>query len=348
MKNLTRISTIMALLLLFVISSVSAQELSKSYHESYNVSASAKVQLENKYGTINVDTWDKNQVQIDIEIRVDAKNEKESQKILDKINVKISGNENLVKAVTTFDGKFNCNNCEIDIEFEVKVPSNNSLVLRNDFGNAYVDGRQGPNDLKVEYGKLETGELNGKENTIVVKFGNADVAAVKSANMNLEYSGLELGSAGYLDLYSRFNSIEIGEVSELILDSQYDAIEIASGNDLKIKSGFSDVQINEVFDRLELVSSYGGVEVNRVAGGFSLLDISSEFGGVEIDISSSASYSLQASASFGDIDFPESRADIHKQVEKDFESEIEAFIGDDKSSKSVVKVTVKNAGVEIN
>jgi len=337
----------MALSLLFLIGSASAQELSKSYNESYDVGTSAKVHLENKYGTINVDTWDKNQVQIDVEIRVEAKNEEESKKILDKINVKMSGNKDLVKAVTAIDGKINCKNCEIEIDFEVKVPSANALILRNDFGNAYVDARQGPNDLKVEHGSLETGELSGKENTIVVKFGSADVASVKSARMNMEYSALELGSAGFLDLYSRSNSLEIGEVSELLLDSQYDDIEIASGTVLKIKSGFSDMEINEVFDRLELVSNYGGVEISRVSGEFSLLDISSEFGGVAIGISSSASYSLHASASFGDIDFPESKAEIRKQVEKDFETEIEAFIGDNKSSKSAVKVSVKNAGVTI-
>jgi hypothetical protein len=103
-----------------------------------------------------------------------------------------------------------------------------------------------------------------------------------------------------------------------------------------------------VFDKIELVSSYGGVEINRVSGGFSLVDITSEFGGVKVGISSSASYSLHASSTFGDIDFPEGRAEIKKEVKKDFEEEVEAFIGDDKNSKSVVKVNVKNAGIDIN
>jgi hypothetical protein len=281
-------------------------------------------------------------------VRVDAKSEKESQKILDKINVKISGTKDLVKVITVFDGKLDCKNCEFNIEIEVKAPSTTALLIRNEFGNVYIENRAGANDVKVEYGNLEAYDLTGKQNEIGVKFGYAKINSVKAADLNLEYSGLELGKAGYLDLYSRFNELEIGEVSELVLDSQYDAMEVGSGNSFKIKSSLSDIEINEVFDKLELVSSYGGIEIIRVAGGFSLVDITSEFGGVNIGISSSASYSLSASASFGDIDFPEGRADVKKEIKKDFEEEIEAFIGDDKSSKSVVNIVVKNAGVDIN
>ena len=332
MKKMTRIFTMMALMLTFLFVTASAQELKKGYHESFDVTSDASVQLENKYGQLNVYTWDKNQVQIDVEVKVDAKNEKDSQKILDKINVKISGSNDLVKAITLFDGKLNCKNCEISIDYEVKVPSSSTLLLRKDFGNANVAGRDGVNDLKVEYGNLVTGELSGKDNKLVVKFGNAEIDALKAAELHLEYSGLELGKAGYLDLYSRFNGLEIGEVSELVLDSQYDGIKIASADVIKAKSSFSEFEVDEVFEKLEIVSSYGGVKVSRVAEGFSIVNITSEFGGVEIDISTSASYSLYARASFGDVVFPERKAEIKKKVEKDFSKEVEAFIGDDRNS----------------
>lgn len=348
MKSFTRISIMISLMLMFALASVSAQELKKSYHETFDVKSDAKVQIDNKYGQVHIQTWDKDQVVIDVEVSVDARNEKDSQKILDKINVKISGSNDLVKAYTSFDGNLNCKNCDMNIEYEVKMPASLLLDLKNEFGNAYVGALKGAAKIRIDYGNLELSGLASKDNSITVKFGNAEIGDVKAAEMHFEYSNLELGKAGYLDLYSRFNGIEIGEVSELILDSQYDGVEIGGGDAMEIKASFTDIEIGELFDKLILSSNYGGVEVLRVSGGFSLIDIDSEFGGVELGISKSASYKLKAYASFGDVDFPEANASISKRIEKDFSEEVEAFIGDDKNSSSVVNISVKNASVDID
>ena len=114
------------------------------------------------------------------------------------------------------------------------------------------------------------------------------------------------------------------------------------------KAAFTGIEIGEVSDKMVLVSSYGEIEVDRVAVGFSLIDISTEFGGLELGIGSSASYKLSASTSFGEINFPEKNADITKQVEKSFEKEIEAFVGADKSSASVVRLKAKNCDIDID
>jgi len=348
MKKITHISILISLMLFFASASLSAQEVRKSFHESYNVKADAQVKIVNKFGQVRIHTWDKNEVVIDVQVSVEAKSENESQRIMDKIDIKISGSNDLVKAVTTFNGKLNCKNCDLEIEYEVKMPASNALILTNEFGNAYVGNLSGKTEIKIEYGNLEMDELVGKENDVVVKFGNAEINAVKTAKFVIEYGNLDLGKAGYIDLYSRFSGFEVGEVSELILDSQYDGIEIGSVDIMRAKTSFSGLEISEVFDKLDLNSSYGGIEVSRVAGGFSSIDIISEFGGVDLNISSSASYKLRASSSFGDIDFPEGNANITKQIEKDFSKEVEAFIGDDKSSSSTVEVKAKNCDIEIN
>ncbi len=347
MKRITQISILISLMLLFATANLSAQEVRKSFHESYDVKADAKVSIDNKYGRVRIHTWDRNEVVIDVQVSVDAKSENESQRILDKINVKITGSADLVKAITTIDGKLNCKNCNMNIEYEVKMPASNALVLYNEFGNAYVENLSGNTLIKIGYGNLVLGELTSKENNIEVKFGDAEIAFLKAGDLIVEYGSLDLGKAGYLDMYSRFSGLEIGSVSELDLDSQYDGIEIGSVDNMRAKASFTSIEIGEVFDKLDLTSSYGGVEIDRVAGGFSSIDITSEFGGVELNISSSASYKLHARSSFGDIDFPEGKATVTKHVEKSFEKEVEAFIGDDKSSSSTVVVTVRNCDVEI-
>ncbi len=325
-----------------------AQELSKSFSKTFDVKADAEVDINNKYGQVNIQTWDKAQVAINVEVSVDARSEKDSQRVLDKIDVIINGTNSAVKAVTSFDGKLDCKNCNITIFYDVKMPAGNSLVLANEFGNADIGKLEGNTDISIAYGNLEIDELNGKSNSISLKFGDAEITSLKAAKLVLEYGSLELGQAGYLDLYSRFSGLEIGNVSELVLDSEYDGLELSSVAKMEGKAAFTGIEIGELSDRMVLASSYGGIEVDRVAGGFTLIDISTEFGGLELGVSSSASYKLSANASFGDISFPEKNADITKQVEKSFEKEVEAFIGSDKSSASVVRRKARNCDIDID
>ncbi|NQT76661.1 MAG: DUF4097 family beta strand repeat protein [Bacteroidetes bacterium] len=348
MKNYKKQTMLVLLMLIFSAYIAAGQDLKKSYSESFDVKADAEVVISNKYGKVHIDTWDKNQVVIDVLISVDAKSEKESQRILDKITIEISGSNAQVEANTQISGNLNCRNYSLNIDYEVKMPESNMLYLENQFGSTVVGDLSGKARIQISYGDLTLGDLNSKENIINVRFGDTEIDFLKAADLHIEYGSLELGKSGYLDLYSRFSSVEIGEVSEFILDSEYDGFEIGSVDGMRAKASFTDIEIGELFDKIDLTSSYGGIEIDRVSGGFSSVDIRSEFGGVELGISSSASYKFHAQASFGDIDFPESGAEITKQIEKSFSKEVEAFIGDDKSSSSTVIISAKNCDIEIH
>lgn len=348
MNRFTKISSLIITMMLFLAASLTAQELSKSYSENYDVNADAKVSITNKFGHVHVESWDRAQVAVDVVASVAAKSEEQAQKLLDKIDVEIKGSADLVEAETKFSGKMDCNKCDITININVKMPASNALELYHEFGNATIGDLSGPTEIQVEYGNLEIGGLTSRSNEITVKFGSLIADYFKAADLKIEYGELELEKAEYLDLYTRFSGLEIGEVSELILDSEYDGLELSSVDKLEGRMAFSGLEIGEISESLEIESEYGGIEIDRVTEGFSLVKISSSFGDVELDISSSASYSLHAKSSFGDIDFPEDNASITTMKQKDFENEVEAFVGDDKGSASRVVVYVKNADVEIN
>jgi len=327
---------------------VHAEDFQKSFSKNYTVNADAQVLIENQYGNVAIEVWDKNQVEILVTVKVANATEKNAQELLDKVDVAFSGSATQVKAATKINGKLNCRNCEFSIDYEVKMPGTNNLDLTNSFGNAFIGSLEGSVVTNISYGNLNAGKLQNKENSIKLKFGNMDLDHAKAADIEMEYGALEIGSAGYLDLYVRFASVELGEVSELLLDGQYENVEIGSVNIIRAKTSFMGIEIGEVFEKLEMTNTYGGVEVDRVAAGFSSIDITSEFGGVELGISGSASYSLRVENDFGDLDYPEAKAEVKKYVEKAFHKELEAFVGSDKSSTATVIIKAKNSGVEID
>ena len=349
MKKVQQIKNLFFLLILMLLVSVTmADEQKKTFHEKYDVNADAELIISNEYGNVVIETWDKNQVVIDIVITVDGKSESKAKEILDKIVINFNGSPSVVKVETYIKGKLSCNNCKLNIDYDIKMPATNKLDLKNSFGNAHVGDLSGKTNFKISYGNLTLGKLGSKENVIDMNFGDVDIEKLKAADINMEYGSLELGEAGYLDLYVRFAGVEMGSVSELILDGEYESAEIGSVNLLRAKLSFMGLEIGELFDKLDIITTYGVVEVSRVSGGFSSIDITTEFGGVELGISSSASYKLEASNSFGDINFPESRAEVKKYVKDSFNSEIEAFIGDDASSLATVVIKATNSGVDIH
>lgn len=324
-----------------------AEEVKKTYSESYQVNADAEVYVSSEYGNVNIESWDKNQVMIDITITVDGKSKEDAAKIIDKVEVSISGSASSVKAIAELKGSLKCKNCNFSINCKVKMPASNNLILKNSFGDIDVDDLSGSTDIKVSYGNFDIKNLNSKENKIELKFAEGEIGMLKAADLDIAYGSIEIGKAGYLDLYARFAGIEIGEVSELMLDAEYESTEIGSVDILRGKTSFHGMEIDELFDKLDVTASYGEIEVTRISGGFSLIDVSNEFGEINLGISSSASYSLDASVSFGHLDFPESRAEITRKQDENFKSAVEAFIGDDKSSQSKVILRAKNGEIKI-
>ena len=59
----------------------------KNINKSYTVSSSDKLNIKNSFGKVEVHTWDKNEIKVDVNIEVSSNKEDLAQKILDGITV---------------------------------------------------------------------------------------------------------------------------------------------------------------------------------------------------------------------------------------------------------------------
>ena len=75
----------------------------KKLSETFAIGANGRVELDNRYGEIKVNTWNKASVKIDVLIRVEADSESEFQDVLKQINVSLTGGGNRVSGVTSIE-----------------------------------------------------------------------------------------------------------------------------------------------------------------------------------------------------------------------------------------------------
>ncbi len=62
-------------------------EKKRTISKTYTVGPDDRLSIENSFGNVTVTTWDKNEIQVDIEIGVRASTDEKAQRMMDQINV---------------------------------------------------------------------------------------------------------------------------------------------------------------------------------------------------------------------------------------------------------------------
>ena len=75
----------------------------KKIHKTYNVSSSASLNIDNKYGDISIMTYSGSEIIIDIIIKTNGNDEEKVIEKLKEIDVEFNGNKDYVEAKTVFN-----------------------------------------------------------------------------------------------------------------------------------------------------------------------------------------------------------------------------------------------------
>jgi hypothetical protein len=163
----------------------------KSVNRSYNVSSSDKLNIKNSFGKVEVHTWNRNEIKVDVEIVVSANTEALAQKLLDRISVTDEKSareiffETKMKETGNYNTKGDRNTMEIN--YTVSMPENNPLKIVNEFGPTNIPDFNGEVDLTSKFGTLTTGNLASIK-SINVEFGKANLANITSAPVTIKFS----------------------------------------------------------------------------------------------------------------------------------------------------------------
>ena len=75
-------------------------EYTRVIKKEFSVNADAQLTIDNSFGKVHCNNWDKNIVQIEVTITVEAANENSAGKLFDKISIIINGSASQIDAKT--------------------------------------------------------------------------------------------------------------------------------------------------------------------------------------------------------------------------------------------------------
>lgn len=348
---------LLLLISLFLVSfTLSAQELTKEFHKEYTAGANTTLEISNRYGDVVIQSWDKDQVVIDVKVTVEIPNKERAQKLLDYIDVRFSEGENLISAKTVIDDKFNFTGWgesrRFSIDYTVKMPVGIALSLANKYGNTDIDELHGLVNLDIRYGNLTAGKLTRSNvkplNRLNLAYGKGTIDEAGWLDLTIRYTGnMSITKSQALLLDSKYSKLSLGETSSVVGESKYDNIRIESINNLVLENGYTETNIGELTKKLTYNGSYGSFSIDRIPAGFESLDVETHYMGVRLGIEESANYKLEAKVSYGGLKYNEDNFKNQRRIVENNSNEVAGVVGKEESPSARVNVIASYGSVKL-
>ena len=346
----------------FTMFSPGKAETTKEIEKTWNIDSSTKVILHNKYGKMDIKTWDKDMVDIKIVITVKTKDKDDAQKVFDRIKINFSEGNDFVKAETDiekkkkgyFDWFSSWTEDDYSIDWLVYMPKENNLTLKNKYGNTHVMEMDGDLNLEIKYGDLFLDKSNG-DMALQLGYGHSKIDYFNNANIEIKYSELDMIKGQKLNADTKYSEIDIENVDVVVLNSKYDEFSLGTINNLVLNTKYSEIDIKEVgsaiiearytdFDIKKLNnkaiidSEYGDLEILWINNNFEEINIEGRYTEIELKLDKGANFVGNFIATYGDIQVPNHFTTTISDKKSNTNS-IQGYLG---SSNAKSSITIKS------
>ena len=196
MKTILRYSFVLAMTA--IVLTTSAHELplvekTKTYSKTYSLANGEKVRLENKFGELEISTWNKNEISVQVVMTAKGNTDDRATYILGRLRVEDGKNSDGVWFRTDISNgdKKNKNNTYKDegfsINYKVQMPAGAILDASNEFGSTTLGDYEGSLRLSSKFGDLKTGKISNVKK-VSVEFGTAHIKSISNGELVIKFS----------------------------------------------------------------------------------------------------------------------------------------------------------------
>jgi len=310
-------------------SDIIRKEYIKEINKEFATTADGEVNIFNKYGTVDIKSWNENRVKIEVKIIVNARSSDDADDVFDRIDINFNSRMGAVSAETViataksssfwwfWDTK---TSAEYQIHYLVYMPKSNALKLKTKYCDATMDYLSGGANLQMKYGDFDS-EGFGGDVTMYLSYGKGKITTLKNLDGELSYGRLVLPKCHDVDLESKYSKVKITKGGDLTVNSKYDNYVLGDIRRMKVIGRYSDYSINQIDDivfdgkysdiKIELLvnngdfeSKYGNIIITNVEDGFGLIELEGRYTDFKVGTEMAKSFCLEAESEYGDIAVP--------------------------------------------
>ncbi|MDB5152604.1 MAG: hypothetical protein JWR54_1355 [Mucilaginibacter sp.] len=267
----------------------------KNYSKSYAVDANDKLAIDNKYGKVTINTWSKNEIKVDVQIKGSAGDSETAQKLVDAISISDSKDGNVVSFRTNFGNgsgsKWNLfsnmnDHHKAEVNYTIYMPSTIALDMRNRYGAVVLPSLSGKVVIDNAYGSLTARALSNPSNELRFRYYEVNIEELSGGALDLSYGSLKLGNVGKLEANVNYAPIDIGRLT--------------SSGSFNVRYG-------------------GGIKINEISKALKNLDINSTYSSVNINLRGDESFDFDVTVKYGSFNYDENKVKITSKSPSDDE-----------------------------
>lgn len=279
--------------------------------KSFSVSPNALLEVDNKYGDIDIVTWDQNKVEIEVTLRTNGNDQEAVLNRLRELDVIFKNSNSHVSAQTQIGSTRSSfwswitggsSNVNIDINYKIKVPATNRVDLENSYGNINLDRLQGNASISCDYGQVFIGELLGDNNQIELNYSrNSHFGYIKSGAIDADYSDYTIEEVGALKVSADYSKSKINKVEQLDFNCDYGSMEVGIVKNIRGQGDYLSTTIGAVYASLNLSLDYGSATIDKMMNSLESVDIDSEYTTLKIGYPAASPWRYTLNSSYANI-----------------------------------------------
>jgi hypothetical protein len=341
-------SLLLLLLLITVVSfSLSAQEAKKTYSEAYDVTKGVTLSSDTKYSDIELLTWEKNVVDILVEVEVEASSKGNAEEKMEAIDVNISKSGNTISLETEFEEGWS-RNAKIDIQITIKAPAYLNLNMESAYGDLFIQELTGLVLVDLKYGNLKAGTLSrGNEkpyNKLGLSYSNASVETAGWMEVELAYSELDIGTSSMLFVDSKYSKLLGEKTGGIVTEGAYDKYTFDEVDNFVGELRYSGIKFGALTKKFSVESKYTNMKIEHLSKDFKEVHAVLSYGNITMDVEEGASFKVEAEARYGSVNIAQD-GKLSKSKENNI-VKIWGNVGSDPKGSIAVETRYGNIDIE--
>jgi len=249
----------------------------KNYSKSYPIDGNDRIKLSNQYGKITVNTWDKHEMKVDVQIKAEANDDGEAQKLLDGVQIRDGKDGDLVSFRTNIEpgtnGSWkmwnwgNNKKRKIEINYTVYMPAKTDLNIEDSYGAIVLPDLAGRVKITSSYGSVTAENLSNPANQIDGSYGSLKIVSLNGGHLDYSYGSAEIEQCNNLKGAVSYGSFKLGKLNG------------AADLDLSYIGGFKIGEVGPGMKRLNINSTNSGISLGTPGSSNFDFDVTTTYGG---------------------------------------------------------------------
>ncbi|GAB4415002.1 MAG: hypothetical protein OHK0039_23290 [Bacteroidia bacterium] len=280
-------------------------EVVRRIDKSYTVDPQTVLEIRNRQGRVEVETWDRAEVFIEIEVIARGATEEQAQQRLGQVDIRERTYGDKIQWETRINSQqgLSVSNKDFEIRYALHLPSTHPLEIENRGGDVVLGRREANVDLDLRNSKLTIDRLEGQGNRLRLYMGDAQIGYFAGGDIDVTLGGLSIPEAGDTYLKTSTARVRLGRVEALELYASLGDIEIDSIGNFVGEINASDCYVGRLAGTASLDLRYAPpFEIGEVLPGAGPLDLVGTATGFRIALGADTPLLLDAEVEHTDFD----------------------------------------------